>query len=413
MKPGWSFGAYRVAVTTRSDWMTDAPALRMAVIPVALALVLFCVRRLVLLTAALAPRKPSVPVPAEALPTLTVLVPARDEASAAKRLLASLDRVAYPRHRFFVILISDGSTDGTAEEFTRWAIDRPWTSVIVLETPMGKASALNRALARCRTELIAVCDADLELRVDTLSRLAAAFADPVLGATAAMLHPANARQSAVSSYAAVETWVHQLITSAGKDRLDVNPPALGASMYRRIALEQIGYFPSVAAGEDVATTVALIGAGWRTRFTADAIADNRVASTLGQYWHQHIRWFRGSLRTTLKADTRRRTSLARRLEAWMLTASYSDRLVFMATALFAPVDGLARLVAAAYLGIRALEIVAAVAKADAVRHAPRYLLSAAIFFLVDVAASAVAITLLLARRPPRWYNPRRTVAGDS
>jgi hypothetical protein len=164
---------------------------------------------------------------------------------------------------------------------------------------------------------------------------------------------------------------------------------------------------------DVAATVALIGAGWRTRFIADAIADNQVASTLAQYWHQHIRWFRGSLRTTLNADTRVRTSVARRLEAWMLTASYSDRLVFVATAIFAPVDRLARLVAAAYLGIRALEIVAAVVKAGAARHAPRYLLSAAVFFVVDVAASAVAITLLLARRPPRWYNPRRTVPGDS
>jgi cellulose synthase/poly-beta-1,6-N-acetylglucosamine synthase-like glycosyltransferase len=374
--------------------------------PGTLALLLFCGRRLTLLAAALAPRRPAPSVSTAALPTLTVLVPAHDEARAVGRLLTSLDRVDYPRERLSVILISDGSTDGTAEQFRGWAVDRPWACVVVLETRAGKAAALNRARALCVTELVAVCDADLELRADTLSRLAAAFTDRRLGAAAAMLNPVNARHSMVSSYAAVETWVHQLITSAGKDRLDLNPPALGASVFRISALEQIGFFPLVADGEDVAATRALTAAGWRMRFIVEAVADNRVACTLTEYWHQHIRWFRSTIHTPLEPDTERRGSVPRRFVAWMLTGSYTDRLAFAATAMFVGVDQRARWVAAAYVGIRALEIVAAVAKADGVRQAPRYLLQAAVFFVVDVAASAVATTLHLTRRPRRWQSAR-------
>ena len=370
--------------------------------PLVVLLLFFCVRRVVLLVAALAIPRDAAPVPPAALPGLTILVPAHDECTIVPRLLSSLDAVEYPRDRFSIVLISDGSSDGTAAVFERWAQGRPWARVLVLESRLGKARALNQARDLCRTDVVAVCDADLELRPETFCRLAAAFGDPSLGAAAAMLHPANAGESAVAAYAAVESWVHQLITSAGKDRLDMNPPTFGAAAYRRAALEQVGWFPPVADGEDVAVTTALTRAGWRTRFIATAVVDNRVASTLHEYWQQHIRWFRGSLQLPFHDVSRRVVSLGRRFELGMLTASYSDRLVFVAAAAFASINRAAFVLAGAYVGIRALEIFAAVVKAGAGRHAPAYLLSAAVFFLLDVAASAAAVALHLAHRPRRW-----------
>jgi cellulose synthase/poly-beta-1,6-N-acetylglucosamine synthase-like glycosyltransferase len=55
----------------------------------------FSARRLVLLGAALAPRRRE-PGPAAELPTVTLVVPARDEGAAVERTLESIARLDYP-----------------------------------------------------------------------------------------------------------------------------------------------------------------------------------------------------------------------------------------------------------------------------------------------------------------------------
>ena len=128
--------------------------------------------------------------------------------------------------------------------------------------------------------------------------------DGKVGAAAAFLRPANADDNTVSRYASVTSLVHQLVTSAGSDRLGLNPPTLGASAFRRTALEQIGGFPAAPLGVDVAVSTALIHGGWRTRFVADAVADNTVVADLGAYWRQHVRWARATLRVAAAGPRR-------------------------------------------------------------------------------------------------------------
>lgn len=388
--------------------------LRIVSVLAAVAVCALCVRRLALLLAALARPKRIAHVPSAELPMLTLLVPAHNEQTTSDELLASVARLDYPPERLFVVLISDGSTDGTAERFATWTRNRPHARVVVEERRVGKAGALNRGLALCSTELVAVCDADLRPREQSLRRLAAAFRDQTVGAAAAMLHPDNATQSPIARYAAVETWVHQIITSAGRDRLDANPPALGASMYRRAALEQVGFFPEgIEGGVDVAVSVALTRAGWRTRFIPDAIVDNRVVYRLADYWHQHIRWFRGSISTASGSRAARTVPLARRLEAWMLSASYTDRLAFLASVVLARGGELTMWAPVAYVAIRGLEVLAALAKARVAAQAPIFLGWAAVFFFVDIVVSLAGATLHLARRPPRWRSPARVPAGGA
>jgi cellulose synthase/poly-beta-1,6-N-acetylglucosamine synthase-like glycosyltransferase len=373
----------------------------------ALVLLMFCARRILLLLAALmAPRSPK-PVTAAALPSLSVLVPAHNEEANCNRLLASLDELEYPTERLSIVLISDGSTDATAECFARWAKGRARTHVLI-GPRRGKACALNHGLEVCSSDLVAVCDADLRLRPDSLRCLAATFTDRTVAAAAAMLRPENDTRSPVARYAAVEAWVNQLVTSAGRDRLDANPPALGASVFRRDALKQMGGFPEVVDGEDIALTVALTRAGWRTRFIAEAVVDNRVVERLADYWQQHIRWFRGSMSAVRASQVAiRQLPLLRRVEAWMLTASYADRLVFLVTAGLAVVAGTTLWVPALYVLVRTLEVAVALAKGGAGRQAPKHFVWTSVFVVVDVVASVVGACLHLARRPREWRSPAR------
>jgi Glycosyl transferase family 2 len=76
-----------------------------------------------------------------------------------------------------VVVVDDGSTDGSREVLERFS-DRV---EVVLKEQGGQASALNAGLERCRGEVLLVLDADDRLRPQAAERVAAAFvADPSL-----------------------------------------------------------------------------------------------------------------------------------------------------------------------------------------------------------------------------------------
>jgi len=100
----------------------------------------------------------------------------------------------------------------------------------------------------------------------------------------------------------------------------------GNCVYRRSALHQIGGFPAGAFSEDIEVSLALVAAGWSTRFCRDAVAESRVVESLRRYWNQRCRWTRGLYRSRKRAS---------RLESWLVSAGYADRLVFAAALVLA------------------------------------------------------------------------------
>lgn len=175
--------------------------------PLATAVAFGCLslRRLVFLAAALGPRR-SIPDSVDDMPSVTLVVPARNEASGIDRLLAAVEALDYPSDRLFVVLVSDGSTDATARHMRDWSDAHSSRHVLELTKGVGKWEAINRAVAAAPpSELVFVCDADLRPRPDCLAKLAPAFGDARVGAAAAFLSPENAEDGLVARYAAVET----------------------------------------------------------------------------------------------------------------------------------------------------------------------------------------------------------------
>jgi cellulose synthase/poly-beta-1,6-N-acetylglucosamine synthase-like glycosyltransferase len=267
---------------------------------------------------------------------------------------------------------------------------------------------LNAGIAAApATALIAVCDADIRPRADWLRRLADAFADETVGGAAAILWPLGADRTAVSRYAAVENWVHQLVTSAGKDRLDLNPMTNGASAYRRSALEGLGWFGAGFSEDDARATVGLTRAGWRTRLVPSAITEHTVVHRFSDYWRQHIRWS-GNLtasRTAPKTAAGPRVGFARKLETWLLSRGYVDRAVLIAVAGFAARGTLPLWIPALYVATIVGHVATALIKARTGRRLPVFLFWTTAFYAIDIVASLAAITGQLARGP---HTPPRS-----
>src|SRR4051812_16835981 len=80
-------------------------------------------------------------------PEVLVAVAFRNEQDSLPRLLSSLDALNYDAERLSICLVDDASTDAGTDLAVAWARERANVRLIVLDENVGKAEALNRALA--------------------------------------------------------------------------------------------------------------------------------------------------------------------------------------------------------------------------------------------------------------------------
>jgi N-acetylglucosaminyl-diphospho-decaprenol L-rhamnosyltransferase len=121
--------------------------------------------------------------PGSSEPRLSVVIPTHDTREITLRCLASLE--PWTADGVEVVLVDDGSRDGTAE-----AVQGRFPAVGVLRsaTARGFTASANEGLAAARGELLLLLNSDTEVEPATLPHLFAAFeADPQLGAAGAVL----------------------------------------------------------------------------------------------------------------------------------------------------------------------------------------------------------------------------------
>ncbi len=92
---------------------------------------------------------------------VSVVIPARNAADLLPTQLAALSRQDY-EHGWEVVVVDNGSTDGTAEVAVSWKNRLPIRTVQALEKP-GVSYARNIGVRSARGDLVAFCDADDEV----------------------------------------------------------------------------------------------------------------------------------------------------------------------------------------------------------------------------------------------------------
>lgn len=88
---------------------------------------------------------------------VSIIIPVRDGESSIDETLASAVGQTYARVE--IVVVDDGSRDGTRDIVERW-VARDSRIRLICQEPAGVAAARNRALAAARGELIAPLDAD-------------------------------------------------------------------------------------------------------------------------------------------------------------------------------------------------------------------------------------------------------------
>jgi len=117
-------------------------------------------------------------------PSVSILVAAYNEADVVAEKLRNCLALDYPPERFEVVVVNDGSKDGTAS-IIRTFIEREGEGRIrLLDFPVnrGKLTVLNEAVPQLRGEIVVFSDASSMLDPGALRKLMENFADPRVGA---------------------------------------------------------------------------------------------------------------------------------------------------------------------------------------------------------------------------------------
>jgi len=203
------------------------------------------------------------PVPPERSPTtgeLTVVVPVRDDDTAAARLLEPLRQAAGP-----VIVVDDGSLPASACRL-EVAAAAAGATLVRRHDSAGPASARNAARPFVDSPLVAFVDADVVLRASWLDCLLGHFDDAAVAAVAPRVRAGGT--GGLAGYESLSSPLdlgEQPGLVGAHRRLSYVPSA--AIVVRRAALEDVGWFdPELRVGEDVDLLRRLEDAGWTVRY---------------------------------------------------------------------------------------------------------------------------------------------------
>jgi cellulose synthase/poly-beta-1,6-N-acetylglucosamine synthase-like glycosyltransferase/peptidoglycan/xylan/chitin deacetylase (PgdA/CDA1 family) len=226
---------------------------------------------------------------------VSVVVPAYNEAANIAATVRSLIASDYPSVE--VIVVDDGSTDGTADIVRSLGLRGVR---VVRQANAGKPAALNTGIARAMGDLIVLVDGDTVFEPHAIGRLVQPFADADVGAVSGNTKVANRN-------GLLGRWQHlEYVVGFNLDRrlydlgecMPTVPGAIGA--FRREVLDATGGVPATTLAEDTDLTMAVLRAGWRVVYEETAIAWTEAPSTLRQLWRQRYRWCYGTMQAIWK-----------------------------------------------------------------------------------------------------------------
>ena len=188
-----------------------------------------------------------------------------------------------------LVVVDDGSTNGTSDLLRAWRERVPTLKVISLSNGGSPSLARNEGLRAARGELVLFCDADDVVEPGWIAALASALEthDLVGGPLAfSALNP---------------VWPERVTSRSIDDALPLSADHLpfahtGNLGVRRAAAHALGGFDeSMVTSEDQDFSWRAIRAGLAIGFVPDAVVQVRLQRSLSQLWRQRVLWGVGSV----------------------------------------------------------------------------------------------------------------------
>ncbi|MDQ3411773.1 MAG: glycosyltransferase family 2 protein [Chloroflexota bacterium] len=220
-------------------------------------------------------------------PLASVIIVNYETLAFTRLCLASLlANTEYPSYE--LILVDNGSTDGSAAEFERLSAYYPHVRAILNTTNLGFGPGNNQGLAIARGDLLVLLNSDTLVPPGWLSRLAHHLADPRLG----LIGPATNRTcneaqivAPYETYGDFLRFARARAASHDGQRHAIRMPMMFCVAWRRDVLAEIGmlderYETGMFEDEDYALRVK--AAGYETGWAADTYVHHAYHASIGK-----------------------------------------------------------------------------------------------------------------------------------
>lgn len=247
---------------------------------------------------------------AKRFPFVSFIVPVFNEQDSITNTVNSLLNVDYPRGRFEIIAVDDGSTDNTYK-----ALKRLKSKIVRIFTKEngGCPTALNLGIKKARGGLIARFDADTILARDSLKKMIGYFDNPRVMAVTSSLNVNNHR-----GFLQRIQWAEYLFGIVLRKIFDLNdsihviPGPL--SIYRAEFFRKHGCFDETNITEDTEMAMRIQSHGYEIRNSISASVYTNVPVTFKSLLKQRIRWYTGFMYNSMNYrhlyDLKRKTNLS-------------------------------------------------------------------------------------------------------
>ncbi len=230
-------------------------------------------------------------------PSMTVFMPAHNEAHYIAAKLRNLAQMDYPERLLRVIVVCDGCTDATAS-IARATLLEPALSALkaeIIEEPVnrGKIAVLNRYLPTIPTGIIAISDVSAHLERDALRRASVHFEAPEMGVVAATYRLSEGGSAGEMAY-----WRYQIKNKIGEARMGAPLGVHGALYFIRA-----GDFTQLKAdtiNDDFIIPMRLVAAGKRAVYDTEIVATEQEVADQTLDFNRRIRIAAGNLQQLLR-----------------------------------------------------------------------------------------------------------------
>ncbi|NOQ55964.1 MAG: glycosyltransferase [Nanohaloarchaea archaeon] len=223
-------------------------------------------------------------------PSITFAIPAFNEEKTIAKTIESILEIEYPKDRYEIFVIDDGSKDDTAKIAKKYIKQ----DITVISTKNnGKGHALNVALKKSKKELFACIDADSYIEKGSVINIVQNFRKKDISGCSSSIFIRNNKkiiekiQVFEYMYAAIFRQIYSFINC-----MYVTPGVL--SIYRTKDLKDEGYFDEANnITEDLEIALRLHSRHKHIAFDIRSITHTTAPDTLKALMRQRIRWFRG------------------------------------------------------------------------------------------------------------------------
>ena len=202
----------------------------------------------------------------EELPTMTLMICAYNEEEVVAEKMANTLALNYPRDKFRIMWVTDGSNDRTNELLKAY----PKVDIVFSPERRGKTAALKHGLRELKTRYVAFTDANTMINPDALREIARLFMDPTVGCVSGEKRVAARKEGEMAAEGEGLYWRYESTLKKWDSELY---SAMGAAgeLYA-VDPTLVREVPDEALLDDFMMSMYIVQAGRRIAYTPDAYA---------------------------------------------------------------------------------------------------------------------------------------------